>query len=265
MYLIRRILYYLLSLFTVVRGVRNWPAFFRLGNRRGESVILTLRDGTRYAVPSLLDAWIVKETNLDRDYERHGAVIQDGWNVVDIGAGLGEFTVFAARRAPHGRIFAYEPVPDSLALLEQNLKLNRIWNVEVHPTAVSDKNGTLMLDVSSGRLVQCRTIAGVNMGGSQIAVRSVTLSDVLAGLPGGVCDFLKMDCEGAEYGILLHLNEHSIPRIRRICLEYHEWAAPFSHRDLVRLFERKGWRVRVDPSKVRRELGFLYATAPSVQ
>ncbi len=265
MYLIRRVLYYLVSLFTLVRGVRNWPALFRLRNRRGEMVILRLRDGTKCAVRSLLDAWIVKETNLDRAYERHGAVIQDGWNVVDIGAGLGDFALFAARRAPHGRVFAYEPAPDSVALLEQNLMLNGIRNVDVHRSAVSDKTCTVILDVSGGLPAQYRTVAGARTAGGQIAVQTLTLADVLAGLPGGICDFLKMDCEGAEYGILLNLDDDALARIRRICLEYHEWEAPFSHKDLVHLFERKGWRVRNSPSKVRRELGFLYAASPSAQ
>lgn len=265
MYLIRRILYYLLSLPVLVRGVRNWPALFRLRNHRGVSIILTLRDGTRCAVRSLLDAWVVKETSLDRNYERHGVTIEDGWNMVDIGAGLGDFAIFAARRSPHGRVFAYEPAPESLALLEQNLKLNGIRNVEVHPSAISGKRGTMILDVSGGQPVQYRTVTGVRMAEGQIAVQSVTLSEALAMLPGGVCDFLKMDCEGAEFGILLNLDADTLARIRRICLEYHEWVAPYSHKDLVRLFEDRGWHVRVDPSRVRRELGFLYAAAPSVQ
>ena len=63
-------------------------------------------------------------------------------------------------------------------------------------------------------------------------MRSVALADVLSGLPGGACDFLKMDCEGAEYDMLLHLDEVSLKRIRRICLEYHEFVTPYSHTDL---------------------------------
>ena len=90
-----------------------------------------------------MDAWIVKETNLDRDYEVHGTAIQDGWIVVDIGAGLGDFTVFAARRTPHGRVFAYEPAPDSVALLEQNLGLNGIRNVDVLLMPYPDRAGEL--------------------------------------------------------------------------------------------------------------------------
>jgi FkbM family methyltransferase len=259
MYFIRRVIYYLTSFITLVQGVRNWPRLLRLRGQGGAETLLELRDGTQFAVRSLMDAWIVKETNLDRDYEVHGATIQDGWSVVDIGAGLGDFTVFAAQRTPHGRVFAYEPAPDSAALLEQNIRLNRIGNVETYPYAVSDKAGTLTLDVSGGVAVQYRTVGETSHAGGKITVRSVALADVLAGLPDGVCDFLKMDCEGAEYDMLLHLDGVLLKRIRRICLEYHEGVTEYSHADLERCFLAQGWRVTVHPSRVRRELGFLYA------
>lgn len=254
-----RLIYYLKSIFVLVRGVRNWPALLGLLRRGAEPIILTLADGTQYAVRSLMDAWIVKETNLDRDYEVHGTAIQDGWNVVDIGAGLGDFTVFAAQRAPHGRIFAFEPAPDSVALLEKNLSLNNVQNVQVFPCAVSHVAGTLQLDVSGGVAVQYRTVGEARTPAGKIEVRSLALADVLADLPGGVCDFLKMDCEGAEYEMLLNLDDAALRRIRRVCLEYHEFITPYSRTHLAEFFRAKGWQVRVSPSQVRRELGFLYA------
>ncbi len=258
MYLIRRILYYLESLFTLLRGVRNWQELLWL-RRSGDPSILLLRDGAKYAVRGPMDVWIVKETNLDRDYERYGTAIQDGWNVVDVGAGLGDFAIHAARRTPQGCVHAYEPAPDSLALLEKNLTLNRITNVKVFPNAVSASAGALRLDVSGGVAVQYSTVGGASAEVSKITVQSVLLADVVARLPGGVCDFLKMDCEGAEYETLLNLDEATLRRIKRICLEYHLAVTPYSQDDLVRFFQARGWQVRVTPSRVRRELGFLYA------
>ncbi len=59
-------------------------------------------------------------------------------------------------------------------------------------------------------------VGAVGGAAGKITVRSVALADVLAGLPGGVCDFLKMDCEGAEYDMLLNLDDAAWGRIRRI-------------------------------------------------
>ena len=260
MYFIRRLIYYVLSSVTLLRGVRNWPSILRLLKRSDEPVELLLRDGTRYLVRSLMDVWIVKETNLDRDYERHGVPIQDGWNIVDIGAGLGDFTVFAAQRAPNGRVYAYEPAPDSIELLGKNLAINGIANVEVYPCAVSDKTGTLSLGVSGGVAVQYSTVDTSIEPGDRVEVKSVALADALAALPGDICDLLKIDAEGAEYDMLLNLDDESLDHIRRICLEYHNFVTPYSHTDLVRHFQARGWQIQVSPSKVRKDLGFLYAT-----
>jgi FkbM family methyltransferase len=257
---LRRIGYYLMSLGTLLRGVHNWPVLITLLRKSHAPVMLQLRDGTRYRVRSLMDAWIVKETNLDGDYARFGTPLHDGWNILDIGAGLGDFTVYAARRAPRGRVVAYEPSPESVALLEENLELNRAGNVAVFQRAVAASRGTLNLDVSGGVAVQFRT-TGAQTGAS-IAVPSVTLADALAELPGGTCDFLKMDCEGAEYDILFSAGDTVLPRVQRICLEYHDFVTPYSHDDLVRYFATRGWHVALHPSPVRRELGFLYVEAP---
>ena len=261
MYLIRRILYYLGSLPTLLFGVRNWPVLLRLSRQAqgSEPAVLVLRDGSKYYLRTLLDAWIIKESNLDRNYERYGAKIEDRWNVVDLGAALGDFTVFAARRTPHGHVFAYEPAPDSVSLLERNLALNRTSNVKVFPYAVSSSAGTLLLDVSGNEAVQYRTAGGASDDDSRIAVQSVTLAEVLAMIPTGVCDFLKMDCEGAEYDILLNLDEVVMRKINRICLEYHLLVTQYSASDLVDFFAKRGWRAHLYPSKVRRDLGFLYA------
>jgi hypothetical protein len=63
--------YYFRSLFTLLRGVRNWYLLPWLPLGRGRR-ILHLRNGLSFRIRSLMDAWIIKETCLDRDYEVHG-------------------------------------------------------------------------------------------------------------------------------------------------------------------------------------------------
>ncbi len=98
----------------------------------------------------------------------------------------------------------------------------------------------------------------------RIQVNSVGLADVLASLPGAKCDFLKIDVEGAEYDMLLGLDDKDLQRVRRICLEYHEGITRYSRVDLERFFTDRAWYVRVHPNSVRAELGFLYAENPAI-
>src|SRR5712692_6064311 len=113
--------YYLASIPALLHGVKNWSAFPALAARR-PTVVELRHPALRFHVRGLMDLWIIKETCLDRDYETIGEELQDGWIVLDIGAGLGDFAVYAAKSRPHSRIFAYEPFPESYELLQQNLK-----------------------------------------------------------------------------------------------------------------------------------------------
>jgi FkbM family methyltransferase len=263
MYFARRMFYYLTSLSTLWRGVRNRTALLMLVRPRRAPTKLVLRNGTSYLVNSLMDAWIVKETNLDHQYEQFGVTIKDGWSVADIGAGIGDFTVFAAQLTPAGRVTAYEPDPESAAVLRQNLALNGIRNVDVSQSAVASVPGRINLDTSGGVAVQYQTAgAGKRSATGTITVPAVTLASVLNSLPNNICDFLKMDCEGAEYDILLNADEATLLGIKRLCLEYHDHVTKHSHADLVNFFRSRGWKAVVHPSPVREDLGFLYAEAP---
>src|SRR5512140_603728 len=98
-----RLSYYLASLPVLLRGVKNWPSALA-GIAAGKSFLLELQDGLRLQVRGLMDVWIVKETCLDRQYERFAVPIQDGWSVLDIGAGLGDFAISVGRAHPHCRV-----------------------------------------------------------------------------------------------------------------------------------------------------------------
>jgi hypothetical protein len=106
--------------------------------------------------------------------------------------------------------------------------------------------------------VQYRTAGAAGSGAGRFTVPCVALSGVLSSLSQPV-DFLKLDVEGAEYDMLFSLDDASLARIRRVAMEYHEGVARYSHADLARFFRDHGWAVRVTPSPVRPELGFLYA------
>ncbi len=261
-HLLRRLLYYAASVPTLLTGVRNWPALVSLA--AGQRGVLELRDGSRFAVRSPMDAWIVKESLLDREYERASVPLERGWSVLDIGAGLGDFSVWAASRAGTGVVHAYEPAPESAALLRANLLLNGCTQVQAFPCAVSSTPGRITLDMSGGVAVQYTTtvsVAGAGNGPSPsgcIRVESITLASALDRLPGGCCDYLKLDTEGAEYDILMQEPPESLERIHHICMEYHERPGLPGHRALAEHFCRLGWQVRVQPSWVRPHLGLMH-------
>src|SRR6266508_6011309 len=52
-------------------------------------------------------------------------------------------------------------------------------------------------------------------------VKAVSLKDIFDAHAVEQCDFLKLDCEGAEYDILFSLAVDYFRRIKRIAMEYH--------------------------------------------
>ena len=44
--------------------------------------------------------------------------------VVDLGASIGTFAIYAATSAPNVRVYAYEPMPDFFRLMQANISLN---------------------------------------------------------------------------------------------------------------------------------------------
>jgi hypothetical protein len=69
---------------------------------------------------------------------------------LDIGANQGELTLIAARKAPRGRVYAFEPVPIWFELLSENVRLNSFTNVELVNLALSDREGEQVMYSASG-------------------------------------------------------------------------------------------------------------------
>ena len=258
--------YYLGSLPTLAFGSRNPLTLVRLLRRGAPPVELRLRDGSRFFLRTLLDAWVVKETVLDRVYERFADPVAADWTILDVGAGLGDFTVSAARRAARGEVHAYEPAPSSAALLRRNLEVNGIGNVTVFEEAVAGARGEVFLEQDVPEAVMFK-LAHPRLGRGGLAatvsgprgdrVAAVTLADAVKRLPGERCDLLKMDCEGSEYEILLGAEPALLDRIDRISIEYHDFDHADRARELRAYLQSLGRSVRMRPSEVYQELGYM--------
>ncbi len=113
--------------------------------------------------------------------------------VIDIGANVGAFCIRASRFSPH--IVGVEPVTASL--LRENIRLNGV------PVRVIE--GALGNGVSGH----------VSWDDCGVISPTYPLSRIIE-MAGG-CDFLKCDCEGAEWCIL----PEDLAGIRRIEMELH--------------------------------------------
>lgn len=249
--------YYAKSILTLVihfeRPVQILSIFLGFPNSLPAEIKLRRRD-LRFRVLQKMDVWMIKETCIDGDYFWRGG-LQPGWNVVDIGAGLGDFTVLAAKKSQPGIVHAYEPLARSFDLLQKNLALNQVTNVQsFREAAVAGNKAVTPLseDVSaaSTRFVES---AGSN------GLLSVDLAQIIDRLPASHCDFLKIDCEGCEFDLLMQSPAPILSRIKRLSIETHDGYTAHNSSELARYLSYNGFQVYQRPNPVHEYLGFLYA------
>lgn len=256
--LVSRFAYYLSSVPTLIRGIENWQtaAAALAGAGPREPFLLRLRDGSRFYVRGGMDVWVLKETVLDRQYEAGGSGMLDAGTVLDIGAGLGDFAISVALRHPRARVLAYEPFPESFELLNRNLAVNRVENVTARSEAVG--TATAMTLRTDSREAVRHSTAATSPSREGLSVSSIPLGAIFQEHGVATCDFLKADCEGAEYDILFNASDE-LPRIRFIALEYHDGVTAHSHEELERYLAANRFLVSTSPSPVHSGLGLMYA------
>jgi len=129
--------------------------------------------------------------------------------VVDIGANIGLFSLWAAHNFPNAKIHAYEPNPKVLPSLRANVNQ---FAVEVFPFGVGrDRCRAEIRDDADSRLAMTRTSSN-----GEIEIRP--FAEVISQC-GGAVDLLKMDCEGAEWE--LFEDAESFRHVAHIRMEYH--------------------------------------------
>lgn len=111
----------------------------------GNRMILDKNDSMRLSILGIYEPLMVKLFQ-----ER----IKPGSTVLDIGAHIGYYTLLAAKRVgSSGKVYAFEPNKENIALLSRNVKINGFKNVILVEKAVADstKKQKLFLNpLSSG-------------------------------------------------------------------------------------------------------------------
>lgn len=222
----------------VVRSV-IWgqPVFFTVTNPR-DAIQRKHRNGQFYEP---------EELEIIRTHFRPGQVF------CDIGANIGNHTLFAMKFLHAARAVLFEPNPDAIAILRSNLQLNGIEDV----CDLTHLGFGLSDATAEGLSID---VPAENLGGGRMVEGSGTLQtrrgdDVLAGTP---VDFLKIDVEGMELRVLAGLEQTIAARQPSMFIEVDETNAA----GFATWVQEHNYVVRAKHKRHRTNENFLIAPRP---
>jgi FkbM family methyltransferase len=135
--------------------------------------------------------------------------LSEGAVFFDVGAHIGYFSLKAsAKVGSMGRIVAFEPNPEILKLLRENIVANKAGNVLVEPIACTDREQTLTLWASASFNTGMSSLARENAEISYeepprpYTVRGRPIDDVVRELDLTKVNAIKVDVEGVEVEVL---------------------------------------------------------------
>lgn len=207
-------------------------------------------------------------------YAAYDLRVPAGGLVLDIGANIGMFALYALRKFPGARVYCFEPAPHCLERLRVNL--GQLGDaVRIFSTALGDHTGEVEFSyyphysIMSGMFADekqdlavlragARTqyvdkygsepdarmldlLVGSKLDGKQTLLCPITtLSQVIAAERIDRVSLAKIDVERAEGAILAGIAEADWPRIDQLVVEVHDQGAR-EHEAMAGMLSRRGY------------------------
>lgn len=146
--------------------------------------------------------------------------IPQGGIVVDVGANIGIFSLYAAGEGA-GAVYAFEPSSAAHERLSKNIEANGLEDtVAIERCAVWGGEETVVR-IPLGASPHNRISNSCDLQADTEEVPAASLGKILERHGLDHVELLKMDCEGAEYDILLSAGAETLAKLRDIRVEYH--------------------------------------------
>ena len=157
---------------------------------------------------------ILKEVFVDEVYAQHLPKHKNAI-IVDIGAHYGYFSIYAAKNCDAScKIIALEPSEKNRANYIKNISVNSIKNTTLLSFGISDTEKTAYLYHAKN----AANYSILNTTHKKSKVELISIAKLIESQNLNTIDFLKMDCEGAEYAALMNCSDETLAKIKCILL-----------------------------------------------
>lgn len=231
----------------IAKTIRNWIQYLKDFYLKKSGVLCyKLRKGGRFIIRGNSDDhYIAGEIFVHRVYNPPGFEIKKGDNVVDIGAQIGIFSLYAGLRGAN--VYSFEPTLENLAILKKNIAINNLRNVHIFNLAVSKDIGEKTFYFCKDKNYTGRhSLYPPAHESEKITVKVTNLAQIIKNNKIDKIDLLKMDCEGAEYDIFFNLSQSNFKKIKKISMEFHDIDKKRNHKTLIQFLIKKGFKIKLN-------------------
>lgn len=243
-----------------VAGPQGFRAYCRLlypsPEARSSTIRIPLRTLNGHAIlarSGTSDAQVIYDTFVGK-YHLPPVEVQKPVQIVDLGANIGTTMAHLAVLYPEAQILGVELDDENVSLCQSNIAP---WSERcaVLHAAIWPEDGTTRYRLEHGNEYGARVVMDTS---SSHIVKAISLNSILAQL-GRDIDYLKMDIEGAEQGVLRAHNEWA-ERVRAINVEVHP---PYSLEACLRDLRALDFEARTMPSHLACAVGFRRSPEPT--
>lgn len=137
--------------------------------------------------------------------------------------GIADFSVLASQTAK--QVFSLEIDPNRIHLFQQNMSLNNTQNINL------------------------------------ITSKMTSIDQIFSTVGITHCDFLKIDCEGCEYELVLNTSPITLKHITNIAAEIHSFDKKMRRLadKLINKLTKAGYSVHLEKNPVYTDIKFLFA------
>lgn len=175
--------------------------------------------------------------------------------VVDIGAHIGSFTIKAAGKCK--RVVSFEPFSETFEVLKSNA--GDLSNVSINNVGIAGESKETEMYLSEDNPAENSITRKV---GRSVVVRLLSLKEAFSLNDLTQVDLLKVDCEGAEFEILMNAGSE-LNKINKIVMEVHEPVlfgldSGYTIKSLCDFLEKNGFYVEF--KRENNFQGYIYAS-----
>lgn len=149
----------------------------------------------------------------------------------DVGSWIGPTAIYASRNCK--KVYCFEPDIFAYKYLLQNIKLNRLQNVQTFNLAIASNDGTVKMASHGGNLGDSMTsMVNIDPENDSFMANGSTWKTWINRYNNPNINFLKMDIEGGEFELVIEMKDYLMDQKPIFHLSTHSLYLPEKERKI---------------------------------